>query len=282
MADDGQAGGPPIPENQLPGCNDVLATQVQQALDCSYVENTMADGPLQAAMSTGEMANTLPFSCLIDILTGPYSNCNVDIPRAKRQAAYEAFSDVTGYQPMNLERAFSSIGSDFNALSNFNAFYMFIPTLILLFVGIWLMVIFKWFNWVVGLFLSSFVLVILYGASVAYRVHFQTYLENRNKTVLNEARLAQFRFENSIAYWPQGIAAAACAVTCTGGTGCWTCNGGVLCPPCNNVNVASTCDNSTQDNCDKSTDKSSDKSPDNEEVHSRLRRNRRIHRRHED
>lgn len=279
MADEGQAGGPPIPSNQLPGCDDVLATQVQQALDCSYIENTMADGPLQAAMSTGEMANTLPFSCLVDILTGPYSNCTVDIPRAKRQAAYEAFSDITGYQPMNLERAFSSIGSDFNALSNFNAFYMFIPTLILLLVGIWLMVIFKWFNWVVGLFLSSFVLVILYGASVAYRVHFQTYLENRNKTVLNEARLAQFRFENSIAYWPQGISAAACAVTCTTGTtGCWTCNGGTICPPCNNPVQESSCAPCAAQELEDTEVKALDDT----DLLPRLRRHRRNIRRHQD
>ena len=100
---------------------------------------------------------------------------------------------------------------------------------------IWMMVGFHWINWVIGLFFTVLVIVILYGFSILYRIHFQNYLRSRNKVIQNQSTIAQQSFENSIAYWPQGLFAAACAVTCDGTTGCWSCNENDDCPPCNGV-----------------------------------------------
>ena len=235
-------GGPPVltvQPLQATGCDPALATQVQEALDCAFIEQTLATGPLNSAMSAGEVVNELPFSCMIDLISGPYSNCDEDIPQNKRQAAYNAFVDVTGYKPVDLTKAFSTINNDFNTLVNFNAFYMFFPTLILLLIIIWLMVGFSWINWVIGLFFTVLVIVILYGFSILYRIHVQNYIRNQGRTLENEVNAAQKNLENSIPYWPQGLFAVACAITCTGGTGCWSCNERV-CPPCPPAGTLST------------------------------------------
>lgn len=230
-------GGPPlasIQPLQATGCDPDVALEVQQALDCSFNEQTLATGPLRSAMTAGEIINQLPFSCMIDLINSTYSNCGEDIPENKRQAAYNAFTDITGYKPADLTKVFGTINNDFYAMINFNSFYMFFPTFFIILIAIWLMVGFNWMAWPVGLFLSVLVAVILYVFSILYRIHAQSYFLGQNNTIENEGINAQRNLENSIAYWPQGLFAVACAVTCTGGTGCWSCNQ-LTCPPCSST-----------------------------------------------
>ena len=242
-------GGPPIQQYQstmntlqVTGCtgsDQELFNQVQKAAECACGSEGFGGGPLCDAIVAGQVVSQQPFSCMIDLINN-YSNCYQDIPLAKRKAAYQAFSEVTGYRPANLNNMFDTINSDFETLVNFNSFYMFAPTLILLLILIWLMVGFRWINWVLGLFFTVLVIVILYGFSILYRIHFQNWIRSRNTTIQNEATAAQKSFENSIAYWPQGLFAASCAVTCDGTTGCWTCNDNSNCPPCSGGNRVGT------------------------------------------
>lgn len=235
-------GGPPITSIQplqVTGCNNELFAQVQETLQCVCGSEGVAGGPLCAALLAGDVVTQQPFSCMIELINN-FSSCDAEIPQAKRQAAFKAFSDVTGYRPMDINRAFGTINSDLVNLTNYNAFYMFFPTLLLILIIIWLMVGFGWMNWVIGLFFTVLAIVILYGFSVLYRIHVQSYLRSQNNRLRSETQGAQSSFENSIAYWPQGLFAAACAVTCDGETGCWTCEdtaGGVesaaVCSPCN-------------------------------------------------
>jgi len=233
-------GGPPIQQYQsinilqATGCtggDQELFNQVQRAAECACGSEGPGGGPLCAALAAGQVVTQQPFSCMIDLINN-YADCDQDISQSKRVAAYQAFSDVTGYRPANLNTIFDTINGDFEGLVNFNAFYMFAPTLILALIIIWLMVGFRWIDWPVGLFFTVLVIVILYGFSILYRIHFQNWIKSRNTTVQNQATIAQKSFENSIAYWPQGLFAAACAVTCDGTTGCWTCNENNNCPPC--------------------------------------------------
>jgi len=237
-------GGPPVQQYQsslqvlqVTGCtggDQELFDQMQRAAECACGSEGPGGGPLCAAIAVGQVVGQQPFSCMVDLINN-YSSCDEDIPQSKRNAAYKAFSEVTGYRPANLNTIFDTVEDEFNALVNFNAFYMFAPTMVLLLIIIWLMVGFHWINWVIGLFFTVLVIVILYGFSILYRIHFQSYLRSRNKVIQNQATISQQSFENSIAYWPQGLFAAACAVTCDGTTGCWSCNENDDCPPCNGV-----------------------------------------------
>ena len=112
------------------------------------------------------------------------------------------------------------------------------PIFILSLIAIWLMVGFSWFNWIVGLYLTVLTFVVLYAFAIFYRIHASDYLYNQNKKLQNDATNAQKNFENSIAYWPQGMFAVACAVTSTGTTG-WVCNE-PACPPCSGGPVPNT------------------------------------------
>lgn len=221
-------GGPPlnnyprvVDNLQVTDCNTIdqdIFNQVQRSVECACSSET-GGGLLCDAINAGKFIQNKPMSCMIDLLN---NYCGKTIPAAKRQEAFKAFSEVTGYKPADLNTIFTTFDDNLRALVNFNAFYMFAPTLILLLIIIWMMVGFKWMNWVLGLFFTVLVIVILYGFSIGYRVHFITYLDSRTQTIENATVEAQNSFENSIAYWPQGLFSAACAVTCDDGN-CWSC-----------------------------------------------------------
>ena len=236
-------GGPPLQNYQshlqvlqVTGCtggDQELFDEMQRAAECACGSEGPNGGPLCAALAAGEVVSQQPFSCMVDLINN-YSNCDGDIPESKRKAAYKAFTDVTGYRPADLNSIFDTVDDEFVALVNFNAFYMFAPTMVLVLIIVWLMVGFRLINWVIGLFLTVLVIVILYGFSILYRIHFQSYLNSRTAEIQNQATLAQNSFENSIAYWPQGMFASACAVTCDDSGDCWSCNETNNCPPCTN------------------------------------------------
>lgn len=263
--DNVNVGGPPL---GCTGSNQELFNQVQNAAECACASEGTVGGPLCDAISAGRVMKQKPFSCMVDLIED-YSDCNKNIPENKRKAAYKAFSDVTGYKQANLNKIFSTVDENFDAIANFNSFYMFMPTMILLLIIIWLMVGFRWINWVLGLFFSSLVFVVLYGFSVMYRIHFQNYINSKSKVIQNQATLTQQSFENSIAYWPQGLFAAACAVTNNGQTGSWSCNDKNPCPPCNDPRISRY---SYQEDEDDDED-------DDDDVVSRKTRRKRNHRR---
>ena len=236
-------GGPIVP-NFLPlqatGCGEadmVLYNQVERSVECAIASEGPNVGPLGKSVLLAQTANQVPISCMIDLLTGSYANCDAEISTEQRKAAYESFADVTGYKPMNWNQTLTNLNTQQKNILNFNAFYMFFPLFLLAMIIIWLMVGFGWFNWIVGLFLSGLVFIILYGFSMLYRIHARNYIYNQNQQFQRDATDSQNNFENSIALWPQGLFAAACAVTATGGNG-WRCNETNDCPDCPSNSIA--------------------------------------------
>lgn len=192
-----------------------------------------SEGPTSSlckAIAAGDILYQEPFSCMVDLIQN-YSNCDENIPSEKRQAAYKAFADVTGYKAFDLSKGFSTLEDETKKLLMLNSFYIFMPIFILIIIMIWLMVGFGWFDWAAGLFFTVIAFIVLYGFAVFYRINAHNIINNRSKQLLSDAEAAQANFENSIAYWPQGLFAVACAVTSTGTTG-WTCNEVNPCPPC--------------------------------------------------
>lgn len=215
--------GPIFQPQQGTGCNNELFLEVQEAASlCCASEGT---GALCDALTTGNIwVQQRPFRDMVGVIQD-HSGCNSEIPEERRKAAWNVFSEVTGLRSMNSNNLSNTVANDFNTMINLNAFYMFFPTLILLLIIIWLMVGFTWINWVVGLFFSILVIVILYGFSILYRIHAQNYFRSQNQRLLQDSENAQRNFENSVAYWPQGLFAVASTInTPPGGTG-WICNG---------------------------------------------------------
>jgi hypothetical protein len=161
---------------------------------------------------------TPPISCMMDYLND--ADCNSEICWEKRQAAAKAFIETTGYQPPNYDNVFANIEMNLERMTDFNAGYIFTPIFLLILIVIWLAVGFGWFNWVVGLFMSVLAWAVLYGSAVLYRVQAKTYIRNSASNNAAFAKQLQSDFADTIAYWPQGMFAIACAVTNDG----WQCN----------------------------------------------------------
>lgn len=234
-------GGPPVPNFQplqVTGCTEAdldLYNQVERGVECAIASEGPGVGPLGQSVLLAQTASQAPISCMIELLTGPYANCDAEIPNEQRRAAYNSFATITGYRPINWNQALNHLNDQQKNILNFNAFYLFFPIFLLAMIVIWLMVGFGWFNWVVGLFLSGLVFIVLYGFSMLYRIHAHTFINDQNQQLQQDVSDAQNNFENSIAYWPQGLFAAACAVTATGGASGWTCNEISNCPACPSI-----------------------------------------------
>jgi len=228
-------GGPPMNNTNQHYQNDQdLFNRVQNSINNVCGSEGPNAGSLCRASTAGDVIFSQPFSCMIDLIQN-YSSCFEDIPQDKVEESYNVFKDITGWNQPNLANIFNSVDENFENLVNFNSFYMFAPVLFLFFIIIWLNVGFGRTTWELGLFFTVLVVVILYGFSIAYRVHFDTYLRNRSRIIQQELNQSSTSFQNSIAYWPQALFATACTITCD--SNCWKCNGSGNCPPCRPNNV---------------------------------------------
>ena len=223
-----KVGGPPV-QSLVPllegctGANPELFNQVQAAVDCACIELGSEHASLCRATRAGDIFASEPFDCLVKVIEDQ-AGCDHQFNDATTKQAYQTFIDITGIQPINMNQVFTNLQNETKAVINFNAFYVFIPILILILIGIWLIVAFGWINWALGLFITTFVFVFLYGFSILYRITAQNYLRGRGKSLQNMATEAQENFQNGIAYLPQALFSVACADVAEGGTGYWTCN----------------------------------------------------------
>lgn len=178
-----------------------------------------SDDPLCKAMN---IPTLLPYSCMIDLIDNN-TYCGQTFSQDKLDAAYKTFAEVTHTQPDNTAKSFNTIYNEFTTMANYNAFYMFVPVAVVILLALILMIGFQWIHWGVGLFMIVLVFVIFYGFSVVYRINIQNYINTNSSNLQNELLAAQKNYENSISYWPQGLFAVACSLTCTGGN-CWKCS----------------------------------------------------------
>lgn len=214
----------------------VLFDNIQSAVDCACVNG---DSSLCRAIAAGDLLTKEPFNCMVQVIEN-HSTCGENLSPEVIKAAYNAYTDVTGYTPMNWNEIFTNLYNQNTAILNFNAFYIFMPILILILIIVWLMAGFKWITWPVALYYTTLSIVVLYGFSIAYRIHAQTFLRGRNADYQQKASKAQQSYQNSIAYMPQGIFAVACAIANDGSSDAWTCNENPYtpCPPCNTVSTS--------------------------------------------
>jgi hypothetical protein len=232
-------GGPPLSDIGIfqagpTGCDPNLFAQVQNAINCqcNILGPTGGIDTLCHAAYAGQIATTEPFACMIDVIANK-SCCGQKYPQDVEDAAAQAFADVTGYKPIDLDTAFDTLQQQSQLILEFNSFFFFMPVLILILIVIWLMVGFRWINWVVGLFATTLSIVVMYGFAIAYRVSALRYLNEQGITIKNNLQNAQNNFDQSVAYWPQGLFAATCAIS-KGSEG-WTCNDCNPCPPCTSM-----------------------------------------------
>ena len=227
VVDSRHVGGPPV-AGPSGSANGDLFSQVQKAVDQAYEQGKNTS--LCAAVEAAQLVEEEPFSCMVE-LVDKYMNCNQDIPQDKIDLAAEAFIETTGLQTTNLDRVTGEINAINQDIVHLNAFYTFVPVLIFVIILIWVMVGFGIMNWALGLFFTVLAVVVLWSFNIAYRIHARNLLQQSAANLNNLAIEADNNFKDSLAYWPQGMFAVACAVTCEEGTECWTCNGTSPCPP---------------------------------------------------
>ena len=217
------AGGPLFPLLQATGCTGSLEilNEVQNAINCNCTGST---GSLCDLVNAAAIINQVPLSCMTNLLTGEFSQCGAIISDAQRQAAFNAFTDITGFKPVDLNQAFSIITEDEKKVLAFTAFYIFFPLGLIILIGIWILAIVGTFTWPLALFLSIFLFIILYLLSIAYRNQAEHSLNSRNTQLRTIVSESQTNFQNSVALFPQALYAIACAITGNG----WRCNPTVL------------------------------------------------------
>lgn len=208
---------------QVTGCtagDAELYNAVERSIECSIASQGPNVGPLGQSLLLAEAASQPPLSCMLNLARSP---CD-EIPEDRRRAAYNAFTSVTRLQPVQLDTFFSQVTEEQRQVLNFNAFYIYFPLFVVIIIGLWLMVGFNWISWPVGLFLSVLMFIILYAFSILYRIQVYNVLSNQDSIWQTNATNIQSNLANSVAYLPQGLFAASCAVT---GDDSWSCNQGL-------------------------------------------------------
>lgn len=221
-------GGPPVQsyfalQDSCTGSNQVLINDLQSALDCACEGGGNDKTSLCQAVWAGTTWSQIPFKSLIDVINNN-STCKSQLTPATKNAAYKAFTSVTGYEPLNMDNVFDTIQAQTFAMVKFAAFYIFIPIMLLILVGLWLMVGVGWIGWGPALYLSLLSFIVLYGFSILFRVHAQLYLNEQLKSLKNLSGTYNSNFQSTIAYLPQGLFAVASSVASNGHANAWTCN----------------------------------------------------------
>jgi len=167
--------------------------------------------------------NCPPLSCVQELIKNNMY-CGQRFTSEQEQKAFKAFTEVTQWNPINLEEVFAQMRNQADDIFMLNAYYFFIPLLILIIIVIWVFVLTYRINWILALFLSILAILTLYLFSIAYRNAAENSYNNHYNNLRNIARSAQQSYEKSIAYWIQGLLASACAVTNCTDKPSWTCN----------------------------------------------------------
>lgn len=81
------------------------------------------------------------------------------------------FTSTFGYTPDELLSTKTDAKTIARKVVNFNAFYIFLPIALIALFSIWFMVIAKWFNWFIGIYLTIFFVTLIYIFNIAYRMH---------------------------------------------------------------------------------------------------------------
>ena len=189
--------------------------QMDTAVKC--VCNTEDD--ICSAMAAGRFVNTEPIKCIMELLTGEYSKCGASIPENKIQDAYKTFVNITGIKPIDINKFIDILEAEQVNNANINSIYMFLPILIFLIIGIWVLVGLELIGWVNALFATIFGIIVIYVFIYTYRAQMMDNIINRTTQLRDEATKYQTSHERGIAYMPVSLFAVACSLNGTS----WPC-----------------------------------------------------------
>lgn len=218
----------------IDGCNnchnaDKMYERMQDAIDCVCNGASGPTGSLCQAVQASNLLNTVPFTSMVELITGPYSICQSVIPPEHRQAAYDSFVSITGYTPPNLTQVVTTISNNQKSLANYTALYVFLILLMLAIIILAILVLVSVLTWPMGIIIAVLIFLSLYTISLAYTLGAQRMIDDQSSQILETVTNEQSNFQNTVAYWPQGLFGIASTLTATGATGAtgiWPCNTG--------------------------------------------------------
>jgi len=183
------------------------------------------DGGEDIEVIVEQQENVDPMQCMEKYLNGPYATCGADMPQELKDKAFEIFKQVTGFTNIGTEELADAISADQQTMLAYTAYYIFVPIMFLSWILIWIGFGYGMYDWPLALLLSTLTFIVLYFASVFYRINAQVYLDQRNTFIKDNVDASQQAFNDSVAFWPQAMYAIACAVAGDD----WECN-----DPCKN------------------------------------------------
>lgn len=150
--------------------------------------------------------------CIVDLVTNPEYN---DLPKYKLKEAFNTFSDVTGYKPINNKAIIDEMISQQKLMTKFNSYYPYLAIFIVNAVIIVMLTIFRIIDPILMSFLLMISFVILYSFSIVFRMHVTDSISNRinNPDDIYYTIYNSSNFEDTVAYWPKGFVKMACSIT---------------------------------------------------------------------
>lgn len=130
---------------------------------------------------------------------------NVNAPSSS--VAFDTFVQTTGFVPYNFNQLSTTLNNNNSALINSVTYFVFYPIIILTVVIIWLAIIWGGICWEIGLFLTLLVVVVLLTANILFRQQAGGQTLTNNNMLAQDLSRTQTAQQESIAYWPQGMAA---------------------------------------------------------------------------
>jgi len=167
--------------------------------------------PLCQALKIGNMANSQPLSCILNLMEN-----NPQLSKSQIEAGYKAFVDVTGYKPYeNNNDVVIQQEMVQKQMSYITSFYIYFPICIILLIAIWILVGYNVFPWTVGIILSIFLILIIFIFSAIYTYQFEQLILHNKSITQEEMQNIKEQYQQSIALWPQAMFSVICAITNT-------------------------------------------------------------------
>lgn len=165
-----------------------------------------------------------PIECFLKF-TDEAMCCERPLDPAKVKRATDVFKEVSGISNIDVKPFQEDVTRLVEDLAILNTIYLVLPWVIVLFIGIWLMVIFSWLHWSLALYLSVFLFVIAFAFIIAYRFSVQKTLSSQANRIKTNFDNVSNQLNEIIVKAPQAVLAMTCAYThdCSASDPCWFC-----------------------------------------------------------
>jgi len=130
---------------------------------------------------------------------------NHQLSAAQKRAAFESYQSNNGYVLFDLTKITNSAADNHRELVNATSFAIYFPLWLILFITIIILMAYDFLSVYVGLYLLLIFSMILYVASVIYRVRVLNTVTATTNTINNDIQRNKSDFDESVIQLPNNI-----------------------------------------------------------------------------